>query len=310
MPSVILATASYDHTIRLWEAASGICYRTIQYADSHINAMAITPDKQFIAAAGNPHVRLFEVNSNNGSPITSYDGHKTNVTSVGFQKDGKWMFTSSEDGTVKLWDLRAPGCQREYECSAPVNTVILHPNQAELLSGDQNGNLRVWDLTANSCSKELVPDGEIGIKSVSITSDASLVAAANNKGKCFIWRLAEDEFAKFEPLHKIEAHSRYILKCLFSPDTKFLATASADHTVKLWNTKKFSLAKTLVGHTKWVWDASFSADSAYLVTGSSDGVARLWDVTQGETIRHYTSHHKAITCIALNDFADLGGGRS
>lgn len=34
MPSVILATAGYDHTIRFWEAPSGICYRTIPYADS------------------------------------------------------------------------------------------------------------------------------------------------------------------------------------------------------------------------------------------------------------------------------------
>ena len=50
-------------------------------------------------AAGNPHVRLFEVNSNNPQPIVSYDGHTTNVTAVGFQKDGKWMYTGSEDGT-------------------------------------------------------------------------------------------------------------------------------------------------------------------------------------------------------------------
>lgn len=33
-PSVILATASYDHTIRFWEAKSGRCYRTIQYPES------------------------------------------------------------------------------------------------------------------------------------------------------------------------------------------------------------------------------------------------------------------------------------
>ncbi len=85
---------------------------------------------------------------------------------------------------------------------------------------------------------------------------------------------------------------------------RYLATAAADHTVKLCSTKKFSLAKTLVGHQRWVWDCVFSADSAYLVTGSSDQTARLWDVAQGETIRQYTGHHKAITCIALNDFAE------
>lgn len=34
MPSNILATAGYDHTIRLWEVSSGYCYRTLQYQDS------------------------------------------------------------------------------------------------------------------------------------------------------------------------------------------------------------------------------------------------------------------------------------
>jgi WD40 repeat protein len=40
-----------------------------------------------------------------------------------------------EDGTVRVWDLRSPGCQREYGSRAAVNTVVLHPNQGELISG-------------------------------------------------------------------------------------------------------------------------------------------------------------------------------
>ena len=35
-PSVVLATAGYDHTVRFWEATRGICYRTLQYADSQV----------------------------------------------------------------------------------------------------------------------------------------------------------------------------------------------------------------------------------------------------------------------------------
>jgi G protein beta subunit-like protein len=89
--------------------------------------------------------------------VTSYDGHTGNVTAVGFHKDGKWMYTGSEDGTIKIWDLRAPGCQRNYNCCpGGVNTVTLHPNQAELISGDQNGNVRIWDLAADTCVNELV----------------------------------------------------------------------------------------------------------------------------------------------------------
>eukprot|EP00271_Cylindrocystis_brebissonii_P004921 TRINITY_DN1685_c0_g1_i1.p1 TRINITY_DN1685_c0_g1~~TRINITY_DN1685_c0_g1_i1.p1 ORF type:complete len:317 (+),score=48.22 TRINITY_DN1685_c0_g1_i1:223-1173(+) len=307
-PSVVLATAGYDHTIRFWEATTGRCYRTLQYPDSQVNRLEITPDKQYLAAAGNPHVRLFEVNSNTAQPVTSYDGHTNNVTAVGFQCDGKWMFTGSEDGTVKIWDLRAPGCQREYESRAAVNTVVLHPNQSELISGDQAGNIRVWDLTANSCSCELVPEVDTAIRSLTVMWDGGHVVAANNAGTCFVWKLLRggQTAANFEPLHKLQAHNAAVLKCLLSPEfcepNRYLATTSSDKTVKIWNVAdNFSLEKTLTGHQRWVWDCVFSVDGAYLVTASSDMTSRLWEISSGEAIRVYSGHHKATVCCALND---------
>jgi len=295
---VVLATAGFDHTIRLWEAPTGLCHRTLQYADSQINCLQITPDKQLLAVAGNPHVRLFEINSSAGTPVTSFDGHTGNVTAVGFQKDRKWMYTGSEDGTVKIWDFRAPGFQRDYQSKAGISSVVLHPNQGELISGGEDGSIRVWDLTANSCY-ELVPDGKVAIRSITVASDASMVLAANNRGTVFVWKLGK---GSLEPLHKIEAHSTYALKCLLSPDVKYLATTSADKTVKIWNVEKsFALDKVLTGHQTWVWDCSFSADSAYLVTASSDRTGKLWDVKTGDVIVEYKGHHKAITSVALND---------
>ena len=52
----------------------------------------------------------------------------------------------------------------------------------------------------------------------------------------------------------------------------------------------------------------YSEDSAYLVTASSDQTARLWDVASGETIRHYTGHHKAVIAVALHDRNTGPGG--
>lgn len=76
-----------------------------------MNKLEITPDKQYLAAAGNPHIRLFEVTTNNPQPVQSFDGHTNNVTAVGFDRDSKWLFSGSEDGTVKLWDVR---CERRW----------------------------------------------------------------------------------------------------------------------------------------------------------------------------------------------------
>uniref|UniRef100_A0A8C2WYG2 Target of rapamycin complex subunit lst8 n=1 Tax=Cyclopterus lumpus TaxID=8103 RepID=A0A8C2WYG2_CYCLU len=49
---VILATAGYDHTVRFWQAHSGICTRTVQHQDSQVNSLEVTPDRSMIAAAG------------------------------------------------------------------------------------------------------------------------------------------------------------------------------------------------------------------------------------------------------------------
>ncbi|KAG6514413.1 hypothetical protein ZIOFF_024768 [Zingiber officinale] len=342
-PSVILATASYDHTIRFWEAKSGRCYRTIQYPDSQVNRLEITPDKRYLAAAGNPNIRLFDVNSNSPHPVSSYESHTNNVMAVGFQCDGNWMYSGSEDGTVKIWDLRTATCQREYESRAAVNTVVLHPNQVflytffvtdpptnfgalfyklssltilqkELISGDQNGNIRVWDLAANSCSCELVPEVDTAVRSLTVMWDGSMVVAANNHGTCYVWRLLKgtQTMTYFEPLHKLQAHNGYILKCLLSPEfcdpNRYLATAASDHTVKIWNVDGFTLEKTLTGMqtfiTRWVWDCVFSVDGAYLITASSDTTARLWSMSTGETVRVYQGHHKATICCALHDGAE------
>jgi G protein beta subunit-like protein len=267
--------------------------------------LCITPDKRSIAAAGNPLVKLFDVESNSPGATASFDGHTGNVMAVGFNRTAQWMHTGAEDGTVKIWDIRAPGCQRDMESRSAVNTVALHPNERELISGDQAGNIRIWDLTMGTCMRELVPEPDNAIRSLSVSANGGILVAAAGSGTCFVWRLSDGEggSTQFEPLHRLDAHKTYCLHCEVSPDTKLLATTSADRTVKLWNCVDFSLEKTLVGHQRWTWDCVFSADSAYIVTASSDNTAKLWDVANGTCIRTYTGHVKACVTVALNDCA-------
>ena len=63
------------------------------------------------------------------------------------------------------------------------------------------------------------------------------------------------------------------------------------------------LKQTLKGHQKWVWDCVFSVDAAYLVSASSDCTACLWDLSNGDAIRVYSGHGKAVCCVCLNDAA-------
>lgn len=110
--------------------------------------MEISPDKLKIAAAGCQRVHMYEINSKNPNPTVNYDMFYKNVTSVGFQEDGSWMYTGGEDCSARIWDLRSRNfqCQRIFQTSAPVNCVKLHPNQSELIVGDQSGIIHLWDL--------------------------------------------------------------------------------------------------------------------------------------------------------------------
>ena len=56
--------------------------------------------------SGYQHIRMYDINSGDTTPIINYEGIPKNVTSVGFQEEGKWMFTGGEDCTARIWDLR------------------------------------------------------------------------------------------------------------------------------------------------------------------------------------------------------------
>lgn len=166
--------------LRFWEALSGICSRTIQHPDSQVNRLCISPDKRFLAAAGHHTVKLFDIRSTNPAPLLVFEGHTGNVTGVAFHCEGKWMVTSSEDGTVKIWETRTGTIQRSYNHGSPVNDVVIHPNQGEIISCDRSGSIRLWDLAENTCAHQLIPEEDVSVSSVTVATDGTLLCAANN----------------------------------------------------------------------------------------------------------------------------------
>jgi WD40 repeat protein len=78
------------------------------------------------------------------------------VTSIGFKKSGSWLYAGSEDGTVRVHDLRLSGSQMVHKNDCEVNTVALSPTEGELLIGDQLGKLMIYDLVGGKVRTEIV----------------------------------------------------------------------------------------------------------------------------------------------------------
>lgn len=147
----------------------------------------------------------------------------------------QWLVSGGEDGLLKIWDLRTSRATRIYDHRGPVNDVVVHPNQGELVSCDQNGSVKVWDLGQNGCSHELVPEEGNPIRSVTVAADGSCLVAGNNTGKVYVWRfingsydsqqggtpaVAGGDFTELQPVTTFQAHEKYLTRVLLSPDVR------------------------------------------------------------------------------------------
>lgn len=88
----------------------------------------------------------------------------------------------------------------------------------------------------------------------------------------------------------IKAHFQPVTACKFSPNGKYIATCSADATIKIWDALDGHHITTLEGHIQGVSDISWSPDSLYLASVSDDKTVRVWEISKNTdtSVDYYT----------------------
>jgi WD40 repeat protein len=95
-------------------------------------------------------------------------------------------------------------------------------------------------------------------------------------------------------------HSDEIISLVFSPDSRMLASSSADGTVRLWDVIQGRLVRTLDVSQYWVHSIAFSPDGNLVATGSGDNIVRVWDIRTGRQRMSLSGHTHAITALAFS----------
>jgi WD40 repeat protein len=85
-------------------------------------------------------------------------------------------------------------------------------------------------------------------------------------------------------VHVLREHSDGVLSAAYSPDGKWIVTASIDQTARVWDAATGEVVRVLRGHSAEVNAAAFSPDGQRIATASRDGTARIWDAATGREL--------------------------
>mgnify|MGYP000350542091 CR=1 FL=1 len=324
-----IATGSQDGRARVWNVLGKKLMATMLGHTGAVNSIHFSPDgAQVITASEDGSARVWDAAT--GKELTRLAGHGGGVTGARFSPDGVYALTWSWDGTARLWNWRREAEAKVLWTQVrdgSVNRAIYTPDGARVLTGRGHADgVKVWDTRSGALLHHLRNGRDIALSD----SGEQVVVVVNHRdvelrrlhdlewNKTFslgrgpsvnfsprmnrdgsrllflvgnaaeLWQIGRDKF--LDRRVSILRHDDQIDTAAFSPDGRFIATASRDNRAGLWDAETGQLIAYLEGYEKQVRAVAFSPDGALLVTGDFDGHVKVWDVA-GQTLLHKMEGH-------------------
>jgi WD40 repeat protein len=271
-----LVSGSRDHTIKLWDVASGKLIRTLTNHAGDVYTVRFSHDDALMAS-GSADKTIIIWDARTFEPIRNLEGHTAAIREVAFSPDDRTLASAGEDCTLRLWDVATGNLKvTRTEHTKRLKDVSYYPDGNTLVTASSDGTIRLWDgHTAEP--KEVLKGHSDGVEFVSLSRDATqLFSGTANIGEIAFWDAQSGELQKLLP----NVHGAEIDSGQYSPDGKWAVSGSKDGTDKFWDPKTFKLLHTITGNPGRTESMCFSADGKTFVTGfgGTDHSIKLWDL--------------------------------
>jgi WD40 repeat protein/tRNA A-37 threonylcarbamoyl transferase component Bud32 len=266
--------------LKVWDAVTGKELLPVPGQAAGLTAVAFSPDGRRLAAAWwSDPARVAVLDAESGEERHSFRGHTGPVLGLAFSPDGKRLASASEDGTVRVWNLRHgrdalafKGHTRRVRC------VAFSPDGEHLASGSDDLTVKLWDVQ-RAQESYLLTEGDGNYSwCLAFSPDGRRLAACAGR-EVTVWGPASGR-----RLFSLKGHDQEVRGVAFSPDGRRLASGSVDRTVKVWDVANGREVLTLTGHEFPVWGVAFSPDGRQFAAVDVTEI-RLWDAATGAPVR-------------------------
>ncbi|KAI9596021.1 WD40-repeat-containing domain protein [Syncephalis fuscata] len=286
-------------------ALPSICCYTMHNTNDNLNCMAFSDDLALMACGfSDSYVQLWSLD---GQPLRglrndiSLDqmkqpsdltkarddttqnhrrlvGHSGPVYGASFSPDNRFLITSSEDSTVRLWSLDTYSnvvCYRGH--NYPVWDVEFGPYGFYFATASHDRTARLWS-TEHPYPLRIFAGHLSDVDCVKFHPNSRYLLTGSSDQTVRMWDVQHGQCVRV-----LKDHRAPIYALATSSDGRLAASAGADKIIRLWDLGSGRLMKRFHGHQACVYSLAFSAEGNILCSGAADQTVRVWDVTREPT---------------------------
>lgn len=284
----LVATASQDHSWRLFEAATGTPVgAAVKRLDDPLNCAAFSADgTELISGGDDGMIRHWTVASREpvGEPIdTTREGAaKSGVLALGFSRDGKWFASSSANGAVQVWDAESHNLAQDLRGhDGEVAGLAFSPDGRRLATGSGDGTLRLWRLGgAGEWGEPMrrLPTRAPSSRGLAMHHDGRSLRVLTQDLNLLSWDATTAEATG----HSAQFRRNAAIAAAFSRDGSRYVVATDGPVLAQWSVQdRTAIQSDLAGPTGKTVPLAYAPDGARFAAGGDDGVLRIWDAASG-----------------------------